>query len=60
MKRSHIEDVQDDHFDICESKSETAHNVNDLESGMAVQTSLTQEVNSMEKKLVQLEREKNT
>ena len=63
VKRSCIEDVQDDqdeHFDICESKSDTEHNVNDLESGTVVQTSLTQEdVNSMEKKIVvQLECEK--
>ena len=60
VKRSRIEDDQDEHFDICESESDTEHNVNDLESGTAVQTSLTQEeVNSMEKKLVQLEGEKN-
>ena len=63
VKRSRIEDVQDDqdeHFDICASKSDTAHNVNDLESGTAVQTSLTQEdVNSTDKKIVQLEGENN-
>ena len=60
-EKESIEDVQDqdEHFDICESESDTEHNVNDLESGTSVPTSLTQEeVNNMEKKLLQLEGEK--
>ena len=63
VKRKHIDqDVhvqQDDHDEHSESESDTEHNINDLESGTAVQTSLTQEeINSMEKKLVHLEDEK--
>ena len=52
---------QDDQDEHSESESDTEHNINDLESGTAVQTALTQEeINSMEKKLVHLEDERGS
>ena len=63
VKMSHIDqDVhlhQEKHADICGSESDVLH-TSDVESGTAVQTSLTQEeISKMERKLMQLESKKS-